>query len=555
MAPFVLPNSQWKYQGVQVKQKERIRRLIAELGVGLYEREEILAKCLLAAIGGQSVFLFGPPGTAKSLVARRVSQAFSRAGYFECLLNRFTTPEELFGPVSLKGLKEDKYERKTASYLPDAQLAFLDEIWKAGPSILNSLLTIINERKFHNGGASKAVPLKGIIAASNETPPQGQGLEALYDRFILRLAVMPLMDKDHFMDLVDGPPLSAEVKLSEGLAVDDSEWNAIIGSIGKVKFSNEVREIVHAIRKRIDEYNAGVRNSTGGNDKSGKTAPLYVSDRRWQKAAHILKTAAVLCDRMEVLPVDVMILRDCLWNEESQREDVAKIVEEATVEFCPYRNQAFESWEEKLEGMTDAINETLFYSADEYLYDTTINGEECFSVDCMVESTRSDPYYYHKLIEGQDKKRYTVHIPLSKIGTNGDFTPLCDNDEVKGVVRCNFKGTETCHIRSVGSGKKVLPLIAVPPVRGQKGTYKKGQMRAAQMFSNQIVQLAKELETIRTECRARYDEMHDYNSTPFVSQECVAKLESAYANFFTEIDAAEEEMKQQKDKVNQYVDR
>ena len=169
---------------------QRIKNLLQQLNERVYEKEHVIALSLLSAIAGESIFLLGPPGVAKSMVARRLKLAFMDACAFEYLMSRFSTPDEIFGPVSISKLKdEDTYERRVDGYLPTADVVFLDEIWKAGPAIQNALLTVINEKIYRNGQYSIRVPLKGLIAASNELPSIGQGLEALWDRFLVRLMV------------------------------------------------------------------------------------------------------------------------------------------------------------------------------------------------------------------------------------------------------------------------------------------------------------------------------------------------------------------------------
>eukprot|EP00971_Amphidinium_carterae_P295290 5864380-Amphidinium_carterae.1 len=151
------------------------------------ERDVEAKLLMLAALSGEHLFLLGAPGTAKSLLARRLS-TLCAGNFFERLLTRFSVPEELFGPLSLQALERDELKRKTEGFLPQADVAFVDEIFKANSSILNTLLMILNERYFDNGREREHVPLWCVVAASNELPDTDE-LDALYDRFLLRRCV------------------------------------------------------------------------------------------------------------------------------------------------------------------------------------------------------------------------------------------------------------------------------------------------------------------------------------------------------------------------------
>lgn len=186
-----------------MKLDNQIKALLKVLSQGVYEKEHIIAIALLSAIAGESIFLLGPPGTAKSLVARRLKLAFKAGVAFEYLMSRFSTPDEIFGPVSISLLKnEDRYERVVDGFLPTATIVFLDEIWKASPSIQNSLLTAINERIFQNGRSTINLPMKALIAASNELPAEDEGLEALWDRFLVRMVSNCIQNEATFYKMV-----------------------------------------------------------------------------------------------------------------------------------------------------------------------------------------------------------------------------------------------------------------------------------------------------------------------------------------------------------------
>lgn len=323
---------------------------------GIYEKDTEISLSLLAALAGESVILLGPPGVAKSMVARQLKTAFRDAHSFEYLMSRFSTPDEIFGPVSIQKLKSsDTYERAVDGYLPTADVVFLDEIWKAGPAIQNTLLTVINEKLFRNGNREMHLPLKLLVAASNELPAKGEGLEALWDRFVIRIESRPIKKESNFRamlldshadfsgstgglghaDFANNADFS-ELKIT---GEEYAEWSENINRIG---VKEEVLDVISVIRKFLRAVNV---------DEAAERRNIYVSDRRWKNIARLLRTSAFMQDREEVDCCDLLPIYHCLWQEPEERDAIRTIVIRAL--FAPLA--------EKLVEMKNALAEDIKY--------------------------------------------------------------------------------------------------------------------------------------------------------------------------------------------------
>ena len=347
---------------------ERFKQLLGEMNRGIYEKETEISLSLLAALAGESIILLGPPGVAKSMVARQLKTAFRDARSFEYLMSRFSTPDEIFGPVSIQKLKtSDTYERAVEGYLPTADVVFLDEIWKAGPAIQNTLLTVINEKIFRNGNREMHLPLKLLVAASNELPAKGEGLEALWDRFVIRIESRPIkleknframlleaptdflgptdftdssgsMGKSGFTDFTD---FSDSTDFSD-LKITAEEYAEWAEKICKIGVKEEVLDAISAIRKSLRAVNV---------DEAAERRNIYVSDRRWKNIVRLLRTSAFMQDREEVDICDLLPIYHCLWQEPEERDAIRSIVIRAL--FSPFA--------EKLVEMKNALAEDIKY--------------------------------------------------------------------------------------------------------------------------------------------------------------------------------------------------
>ncbi|WOF87041.1 AAA family ATPase [Segatella copri] len=331
---------------------ERFKLLLQEMNRGIYEKETEVSLSLLAALAGESIILLGPPGVAKSMVARQLKTAFREAQSFEYLMSRFSTPDEIFGPVSIQKLKtSDTYERAVEGYLPTADVVFLDEIWKAGPAIQNTLLTVINEKIFRNGNREMHLPLKLLVAASNELPAKGEGLEALWDRFVIRIESRPIkLEKNFRAMLLEVKSEERGVKKQSSAAEGKANSNAITAEeyaewterIDKIGVKIEVLDAISAIRKSLRAVNV---------DEAAERRNIYVSDRRWKNIVRLLRTSAFMQDREEVDICDLLPIYHCLWQEPEERDAIRNIVIRAL--FSPFAD--------KLVEMKDALAEDIKY--------------------------------------------------------------------------------------------------------------------------------------------------------------------------------------------------
>lgn len=290
-----------------------LRQALAEAGRGLVERDALLEMVALAAVAGEHVLVIGPPGTAKSEAVRRVSRAVG-GRYFEYLLGRFTEPSEIFGPIDLRRLKEGVVETETAGMLPEAELAFLDEVFEGSTAILNTLLGILNERTFRRGHTTVRCPLRVCVGASNSLP-EDESLAAFADRFLVRAFVDPIPDP-RLEELLEGGWRIAQAEDAAPPACVKA-FDILATAAQAADLSRVRPHLAHAIRVL-------------------RGAGVLLSDRRAVRSQRLVAAAAVLAGRARPTDADLWplvlavptreqqaIARECLHDVLTQTENAA----------------------------------------------------------------------------------------------------------------------------------------------------------------------------------------------------------------------------------------
>lgn len=275
--------------------EKAVRQAILSASDGLIDRRALVELIALAAIAGEHVLVVGPPGTAKSEAVRRIASSLG-GNYFEYLLGRFTEPSEIFGPVSLKRLKDGVVETETAGMLPEADIAFLDEVFLGSTAILNTLLGILNERRFRRGHTSIQCPLRVCVGASNRLP-EDETLAAFADRFLVRVFVGPLSDS----------------RLEELLEASWKQWQPDTGRVASI---GDIDVLSQAARE-IDM--TSIRSTMAHAVRIIRGVGVELTDRRAARMQRLVAAAAAIAGKKNANAQDLWPIVYAIPTESGQQ--------------------------------------------------------------------------------------------------------------------------------------------------------------------------------------------------------------------------------------------
>lgn len=287
----------------------KLRTIVNELSERFYERDDVVRTLVVTLLAGQHSLMLGPPGTAKSELARDLTSRVEGASYWEILLSKFTSPTRMFGPIDVGALARGEYRQVYEGRATTAHVAFMDEIFKCSTAALNETLGYLNERIYHpeNGGEPIRCPLIGAITASNELPDADDSA-AVYDRLLVRIEIGYLTDPSNFAALVRSA-VRAPATASTPTTIHLSELQeAVTKSVPAIEVPDAMVDAICTLRAAL------------------RRKELIASDRRWRQAVGLLQASAYLDGRTEVTETDLSILTHVLWNSPAERPVVEREV-------------------------------------------------------------------------------------------------------------------------------------------------------------------------------------------------------------------------------------
>lgn len=284
----------------------QLKELKEQMSNAFIDRDEVIESLVLALLSGEHVVILGPPGTGKSDLVRAFCSAIG-GNHFQALLTRFSKPDEVVGPVDIQELSNGKYVINGDGYLPKADTVFLDEVFKANSSILNSLLTALNERMFAFNPAQgmKPIPLKMCVGASNELPEDDT--LALWDRFTFRHWIGYLESSIDVLDLVK---MQGDPKKKISVVLDLESLNVAQAEVQNVNLSKSVAKVIQKIVMKLGENG------------------LRPSDRTVRKIVKVAKAKALLRGSSEVSPSDLHVICNMVWNKPKEKAKIKEVVNE-----------------------------------------------------------------------------------------------------------------------------------------------------------------------------------------------------------------------------------
>lgn len=323
---------------------EKLQYIDLELNSFALERAEEVKMSIIALLSGQHMLLLGAPGLGKSMLVWQLTRRIDSAKMFELLLSKYTTDKDLF--VSRTDIEEEerngrksiRFFHGTEGTLADAQVAFLDEIFKANSATLNALLTLINERKFHINGQTFAAPLVSLFGASNELPEEGEGLEALYDRFMIRMVVSRVKERGNRIAMRQK---SRNYRMAWAQGSQSAITTISMVELDLLRKQAAIVTVPEVIDERIEEIIEALL-----------TEGVVVSDRRDVRLDTIIQAHALLDGRQQVNEGDISVLQHCLWSDPAQIKTVQRIVLSIA---NPMENKAIELLDQAQEIRDNAV--------------------------------------------------------------------------------------------------------------------------------------------------------------------------------------------------------